>query len=63
MKPILFSFLMLATFTGRAQSDRYFDAMKKNLDWFGKAKTTAEYHAVANSFERIGDAEKTQCLP
>jgi hypothetical protein len=63
MKPILFSFLMLATFTGMAQSDRYFDAMKKNLDLFGKAKTTAEYQAVANSFERIGDAEKTQWLP
>jgi hypothetical protein len=63
MKPILFSFLMLATFTGMAQSDRYFDAMKKNLDLFGKAKTTAEYQAVANRFERIGDAEKTQWLP
>ena len=37
--------------------------MKKNLDLFGKAKTTAEYQAVANSFERIGDAEKTQWLP
>ena len=63
MKSILFSFLLLGAFTAGAQSDRYTDAMKKNLASFGTAKTTADYQALANTFERIGDAEKTQWLP
>lgn len=46
-----------------AQSDKYVAAMKKTLDMFDSAKTTAELQTVANSFERIGDAEKTQWLP
>jgi hypothetical protein len=63
MKSILFSFLLLAGLRGLAQSDRYTEAMKKNLALFGSAKTTADYQSLANTFERIGDAEKTQWLP
>ena len=63
MKSILFSLLLLAGLCATAQSDRYNEAMKKNLALFGTAKTTADYQAVANTFERIGDAEKTQWLP
>ena len=37
--------------------------MKKNLSLFDSAKTTSQFQAVANTFERIGDAEKTQWLP
>ncbi len=37
--------------------------MKKNLALFDSAKTTADYQTLANTFERIGDAEKTQWLP
>ncbi len=37
--------------------------MKKNLALFDSAKTTADYQALANTFERIGEAEKTQWLP
>jgi hypothetical protein len=37
--------------------------MKKTLARFDSAKTTADYQALANTFERIGDAEKTQWLP
>jgi hypothetical protein len=63
MKSILFSFLMFGTIFSFAQSDKYITAMKKTLDMFDSAKTTAELQTVANTFERIGDAEKTQWLP
>ncbi len=63
MKSILFSFLMFGVIFSFAQSDKYVAAMKKTLDMFDSAKTTAELQTVANSFERIGDAEKTQWLP
>src|SRR6266498_3476951 len=45
------------------KSDKYVDAMKKNLSRFDSVKTTAEYQGLAAAFERIGDAEKTQWLP
>ncbi|HEY4154306.1 MAG TPA: hypothetical protein VGM24_02740 [Puia sp.] len=63
MKSILFSLFLFAAIGSMAQSDRYTEAMKKNLAQFGTAKTTADYQSVANTFERIGDAEKTQWLP
>jgi hypothetical protein len=63
MKSILFSFLMFGLLTVSAQSDKYTEAMKKNLTLFDSAKTNADYQAVANTFERIGNAEKTQWLP
>lgn len=46
-----------------AQSEKYIEAMKTNLTKFGEAKTNDELVAVANTFERIGNAEKTQWLP
>jgi hypothetical protein len=63
MKSILFSFLMFGTLFCSAQSDKYTEAMKKTLALFDSAKTTADFESVANTFERIGDAEKTQWLP
>ena len=63
MKSILFSFMMLLTLVSSAQSDKYVDAMKKNLALFDSARTTADLQTVSNTFERIGDAEKTQWLP
>jgi hypothetical protein len=63
MKSLLFSFLMFCSLALSAQSAKYLDAMKKNLALFDSAKTSADYQALANSFERIGDAEKTQWLP
>jgi hypothetical protein len=57
----LLSVIFLAA--ANAQSDKYADAMKKNLSMFDSAKTTADFQAMAASFERIGDAEKTQWLP
>ena len=63
MKLLLFSFLMLAGISVSAQSEKYLAAMKKNLSLFDSAKTTADFQSLANTFERIGDAEKTQWLP
>ena len=63
MKSFIVSFLLVTAFSAHAQSDKYVDAMKKNLVLFDSAKTTQDFQAVANTFERIGDAEKTQWLP
>src|SRR5579862_5229636 len=63
MKSLLFSLLVFSVFNSSGQSDKYIDAMKKNMALFDSAKTTADLQAVSNTFERIGDAEKTQWLP
>jgi hypothetical protein len=63
MKSILFSFMMFGVLVASAQSDKYVAAMQKNLQMFDSAKTTADLLSVANTFERIGDADKTQWLP
>jgi tetratricopeptide (TPR) repeat protein len=60
------SFILIAslmTITLFAQSDKYLKAMKTNLAMFDSAKTVEDYNKLANTFERIGDAEKTQWLP
>src|SRR5260221_56350 len=49
--------------SANAQNDKYVAAMKKNLALFDSVKTTTEYQSLSASFERIGDAEKTQWLP
>jgi hypothetical protein len=46
-----------------SQSDKYVSAMKKNLALFDSAKTAEDFTKLSNTFERIGDAEKTQWLP
>ena len=63
MKSILLSVFLFGLITANAQSDKYVAAMQKTLVIFDSAKTTADFQSVANSFERIGDAEKTQWLP
>jgi hypothetical protein len=63
MKSILLSYFLLVTLFASAQSDKYEAAMKKNLSLFDSAKSTAQFQTLANTFERIGDAEKTQWLP
>jgi hypothetical protein len=59
-------FLLLAASIGLAansQSDKYSAAMKKNLALFDSSKTVEDFTKLANNFERIGDAEKTEWLP
>jgi hypothetical protein len=63
MKPFLFSLMLFGTLVAAAQSDKYVAAMDKTFHLFDSAKTTADLLSVANTFERIADAEKTQWLP
>jgi hypothetical protein len=63
MKKMITAVVLLAAVIADAQSDKYVAAMKKNLAMFDSVKTTVEYQALAGTFERIGDAEKTQWLP
>jgi hypothetical protein len=63
MKKLISVFALLTTLLVNAQSDKYMQAMKKSLSQFDSAKTTQDFLALSASFERIGDAEKTQWLP
>jgi tetratricopeptide (TPR) repeat protein len=63
MKTIIAAIALLAAVSVKAQSDKYEDAMKKNLVMFDSVKSTLDHQNLASSFERIGDAEKTQWLP
>ena len=63
MKKILLSFLLFASAAAMAQSDKFTQAMQNNIAKFDSVNTTADYQALAASFESIGDEEKTQWLP
>lgn len=45
------------------QNEKYTAAMKQNIDMLDSAFAKKNFAEVANNFERIGDAEKTQWLP
>jgi hypothetical protein len=64
MKKILLSVLFCSTLLfSFSQSDKYVAVMKKNIALLDSAKSISELQSVAASFERVGDAEKTQWLP
>lgn len=63
MNKILTALLLIAAIPGIAQSEKYTEAMQANLNKFQTVKTTEEFQALAATFERIGDAEKTEWLP
>jgi hypothetical protein len=63
MKSFLFSMMLFGTLVSSAQSDKYSAAMEKTFHLFDSAKSTADLLSVANTFERIAEAEKTQWLP
>ncbi len=67
MKRILFSLMAAAgtIFTVQAQSDQYQGAMKQQLAQMNtdSAFTPVGMQQLANTFERIAEAEKTQWLP
>ncbi|MEO6818187.1 MAG: hypothetical protein ABI204_00565 [Ginsengibacter sp.] len=46
-----------------AQSEKYANAMKQNIQKLDSARQNNNYAAIANDFMRIADAEKTQWLP
>lgn len=65
MKKYLLFFTVVFTMqtTVFSQNDKYVSFMKQNLSLFDSAKTVEDLTKLANTFERIGDAEKTQWLP
>ena len=65
MKKYMFFLLTAVTLQTAvfSQSDKYVAAMQKNLALFDSAKTAEDFTKLSNTFERIGDAEKTQWLP
>lgn len=64
MKSILAYLLLFAVATANGQ-DRYEAAMKQQVGLLDSASTfnPASLHALANTFERIAQAEQTQWLP
>ena len=56
------AFVLAGSFLN-AQSARYVPAMEKTLTELDSAKSTLDFQKAAATFERIGDAEKTQWLP
>ena len=64
MKKIILSILSLVTITAFAgDNSKYIAAMWKNIKALYEAKNVDQYLNVANSFERIATAEKTEWLP
>lgn len=65
MKKYLFLLLAVGSLqlAAYSQSDKYVAAMKSTLALFDSAKTAEDFNKMANTFERIGDAEKTEWLP
>ncbi|WP_018615813.1 hypothetical protein [Segetibacter koreensis] len=55
--------LLMLTASSFAQSDKFTQAMQKNIQLLDSAKTSEDLAAVSSAFERIGDAEKNQWLP
>jgi tetratricopeptide (TPR) repeat protein len=60
---ILAVFLCSTVLAGSAQSDKYVATMQKNIALFDSAKTVGDLQSISATFERVGDAEKTQWLP
>src|ERR1700761_1349774 len=61
-KMILFGALLISL-AASAQSDKYTQAMQKNIAMLDSAKSTDQLQNLAATFDRIGDAEKTKWLP
>lgn len=57
--------ILFIFFTGKisAQEAKYTEAMQVGLKMFNGAKTSADYVAAANHFERVGKIAKTEWLP
>jgi hypothetical protein len=65
MKKLVVLLALAGSFvTGFAQSEKYTKAMEKNIALIDSAmRNPAQLTELAATFERIGDAEKTQWLP
>ncbi|MEO8764752.1 MAG: hypothetical protein ABI416_10715 [Ginsengibacter sp.] len=60
---VLFAVAICCASVAFTQSDKYVNAMKTNITLLDSMMSKGNGEDVANSFERIGDAEKTQWLP
>ncbi len=64
MKQILsIAAITLFSLSVSGQSEKFEGAMKAKLENIDKQNSSEDWKDMANSFERIGDAEKTQWLP
>ena len=63
MQKTLLLFSLLVGLACQAQSDKYVAAMQKNIPLLDSAKSIDQLQGLAGTFDRIGDAEKTQWLP
>ena len=63
MQKMLIALTLLISLTAGAQSAKYTQAMQKNIPLLDSAKTVDQLQSLAGTFDRIGDAEKTQWLP
>jgi hypothetical protein len=62
-KLVLFAVIICFASATFAQGDKYTDAMKLNIARLDSMMAKGNGAELANNFERIGDAEKTQWLP
>jgi hypothetical protein len=62
-KFLILGIAVLATVAVSAQSDRYVKAMEANVVAIDTTHTVEGLAELANNFQRIADAEKTQWLP
>ena len=63
MQKTLLALTLLISMTAGAQSAKYTEAMTKNIALLDSAKSVDQLLSLASTFDRIGDAEKTQWLP
>jgi hypothetical protein len=63
MQKTLLAVALLISMTAGAQSAKYTEAMQKNIALLDSAKSIDQLQSLAGTFDRIGDAEKTQWLP
>jgi hypothetical protein len=63
MKKLIFAALLFTSAIAHAQSDKYIKAMEPKVVAVDTTRSVDGLKDLANSFERIGDAEKTQWLP
>ena len=62
-KFLLLAMVSFVAFTSFSQSEKYVSAMQQKLVGFDSVSSNENLQELANSFERIADAEKTQWLP
>ena len=62
-KTVLPALIIFLAFSASAQSEKYIKAMEARVAQMEKTNTSAGWQEMANGFERIAQAEKTQWLP